>query len=170
MQHSKTPNNPEITDIRPVPGKGRLVALDPGTKKLGVAVCDALQLTVRRVKTVKRTSWKKLLIEISAILEEFDAVGLIVGLPLNSDGSESEMSAEARDMARKFRLSLSVPVILQDERTTTYQARRNLWDRGKDEQAVRRLVDAEAAALILEDFLSLSRTQKSELSADGLDS
>ncbi len=157
MQHTKTPNRPEITDIRGFPSKGRLVALDPGTKKVGVAVCDELQLTVRRVKTIKRTSWKKLLSEVSSILEDFDAVGLIVGLPLNSDGSESEMSAEASDMARKFALSLSVPVTLQDERTTTYQARRNLWDRGKSEESVRELVDAEAAALILEDFLSMPR-------------
>jgi len=78
-------------------------------------------------------------------------------LPFNFDGSESEMSTEARDMARKFFLSLDIPVILQDERTTTYQARRNLWDMGKSERDVRKLVDSEAAAIILEDFLSVRR-------------
>ena len=149
------PNQPDFTDIESVPAAGRLVALDPGTKRVGVAVSDKLQKTVKREKTIKRTSWKKLLLEVSLTIAGYDAVGLIVGLPFNFDGSESEMSAEARQMARKFGLSLDIPVILQDERTTTYQARRNLWDTGKNEKEVRRLVDSEAAAIILEDFLSL---------------
>jgi len=152
------PNQPDFTDIASVPATGRLVALDPGTKRVGVAVSDKLQKTAKRVKTIKRTSWKKLLLEVSLTVAEYDAVGLIVGLPFNFDGSESEMSAEARRMARKFGLSLDIPVILQDERTTTYQARRNLWDTGKNEKEVRRLVDSEAAAIILEDFLSLRQS------------
>jgi putative Holliday junction resolvase len=151
------PNNPNFTNIHRIPTSGRILSLDPGTKRVGVAVCDELQKTIKRVKTIKRTSWKKLLIEISSVVDEYDAVGLIVGLPFNFDGSESEMSVEARELARKFWLSLNIPVVLQDERTTTYQARRNLWDLGKDQKTVRDLVDSEAAAIILEDFLSLSR-------------
>ena len=149
------PNPVDFTDIKSVPAKGRIVALDPGTKRVGVAISDELQKTARRLSIIQRRSWKKLLVEITELLKDYDAVALIVGLPYNFDGSESPMSAEARDMARKFSLSLDVPVILQDERTTTYQARRNLWDSGKDQKAVRRLVDAEAAAIILDDFLSL---------------
>ena len=152
------PNQPEFTDITGIPTYGRLLAIDPGTKRVGVAVSDKLQKIAKRVKTIKRTSWKKLLIEINSTVAEFDAVALIVGLPFNFDGTESEMSAEARAMARKFGLSLSIPVILQDERTTTYQARRNLWNLGKNENQVRDLVDSEAAAIILDDFLSLPRS------------
>lgn len=151
------PNTPDFTDTLRVPTTGRLVSLDPGTKRIGTAGTDELQKTVKRLRTIKRTSWKKLLLEVSSIINEYDAVALIVGLPYNFDGTESEMSAEARDMARKFSLSLKVPVLLQDERTTTYQARRNLWDLGKSEKAVKELVDCEAAAIILEDFLSMSR-------------
>ncbi|MDH3530575.1 MAG: RuvX/YqgF family protein, partial [Acidobacteriota bacterium] len=63
MQHTKMPNTPDFTDIKFVPKTGRLVAIDPGTRRIGVAISDRLQKTVSRLKTVKRTSWKKLLVE-----------------------------------------------------------------------------------------------------------
>ncbi|NNE66931.1 MAG: Holliday junction resolvase RuvX [Pyrinomonadaceae bacterium] len=151
-------NTPDFTDLKAVPGTGRIVGLDPGTAKVGVAITDELQKTVRRLTTLNRSNWKKFLNEIKAVIDEYDAIALIVGLPFNFDGSESAMSAEARDMARKFSLSLDIPVLLQDERTTTYKARRNLWDLGKSETQVQKLVDSEAAAIILEDFLSMSRS------------
>jgi len=79
-------------------------------------------------------------------------------LPLESDGSESEMSAEARRMAHNFGLSLSIPVFLQDERVTSYEAKSRLWERGVNLKESRQLVDSEAAAIILSDFIDrLSR-------------
>lgn len=157
MQHNKTTNQGVITDVSKVPKKGRLLALDPGSKRIGVAVCDELQISVRRIGNIKRASWKKILADTISILADLDAVALIVGLPLNSDGSESEMSTLARRFARNYSLSLEIPVLLHDERVTTYQAKRNLWDAGKSEKTVREIIDAESAAVILEDFLSISR-------------
>ena len=150
-------NTVDFTDQNAVPRSGRLLGLDPGTHKVGAALTDELQKTVKRIGTIKRSNWKKLLLDVKAIIEKYDAVALILGLPFNFDGTESEMSTEARDMARKFSLSLEIPVILQDERTSTYQARRNLWDLGKSQAEVDKLLDAEAAAIILEDFLSMPR-------------
>jgi putative transcription antitermination factor YqgF len=63
------------------------------------------------------------------------------------------MSAEARDMARTFRLSLAVGVYLQDERVTSYEAKSRLWERGIDPRDARKMVDSEAASIILSDFL-----------------
>ena len=63
------------------------------------------------------------------------------------------MSADARRIARNFSLSLDIPVFLQDERVSTYQARRNLWTLGTDENQMREKLDAEAAAIILSDFI-----------------
>ena len=77
-----------------------------------------------------------------------------MGLPFNFDGSESEMSAEARRLAEKFSLSLDVPVILQDERATTYEARRRMWLRNADPEKMRETLDSEAAAVILGDLIS----------------
>lgn len=130
------------------------MALDPGTKRVGVAICDEMRFTTRPLELIERKSWKKLLTEVKNILAEYDAKALVIGLPLESDGGESTMSAEARDMARKFSLSLDVPVFLQDERVTSYAAKSNLWSRGVGLKESRRLVDSEAAAIILSDFLS----------------
>ena len=118
-----------------------------------MAVCDELRIACRALPVIERTSWKKLLLKVQEYLGELDARALVIGLPYNFDGTESEMSAEARRMARNFSLSLDVPVFLQDERATTYEARANLWGRGRDKKETRKLVDSEAAAIILGDFL-----------------
>src|SRR5436190_11650145 len=105
--------------------------MDPGTKRCGVAICDELRVTTRALAAIERKSWKKLLMDIKDLVSEFDARALVIGLPLNTDGTESDMSAEARDLARKFSLSLDVPVFLQDERVTSYEAKSRLWKEGK---------------------------------------
>ena len=136
-----------------MPAVGRILAIDPGTKRCGVAVCDELRVTTRPLDVIQRTSWKKLLSNIKNLISEFDAAALVIGLPLESDGAESEMSAEARRMARNFALSLEVPVFLQDERVTSYEAKSRLWEQGKTVKESRALVDSESASIILADFL-----------------
>ena len=154
MQQKDTTNPDELTELSNVPIEGRILALDPGTKRVGIAVCDELRATTRPLPRIERESWKKLLINVKNLIVEFDAKALVIGLPLESDGTESPMSAEARDMGHKFELSLTVPVYLQDERVTSYEAKARLWLSGKDPKEARKLVDSEAAAIILSDFLS----------------
>jgi putative holliday junction resolvase len=153
VQQKETINTEQLTDVFNVPTAGRIIAIDPGTKRCGVAICDELRITTRPLDVIDRTSWKKLLSIVKQIVSEYDAVALVMGLPLESDGTESEMSAEARRMARNFSLSLSIPVFLQDERSTSYEAKSRLWERGVTLKESRRLVDSEAAAIILSDFL-----------------
>jgi putative Holliday junction resolvase len=155
VQETDPINNTEFTNIFRAPESGRLMALDLGTKRIGVAVSDELQFTVRPVSVIERTAWKKVLKQIISIIEEFDAVGLVLGLPYNFDGSESEMSAEARRLARNFSLSLTIPVFLQDERVSSYAAKGFLWKSGVSEKEARKRVDSEAAAIILSDFITL---------------
>ncbi len=114
----------------------------------------------RPLERVERSSWKKLLEKVKAIVSEFDAVGLVIGLPLEFDGSESPMSAEAREMARKFSLSLQIPVAMEDERMTSYAAKSRLWERGLSIKESRSLVDSEAAAIILSDVLERLRADR----------
>jgi len=153
VQEKETTNNGEFAALNP---RGRIIALDPGTKRIGVAVCDDDRIVATPLRQIDRGSWKKLLSEIKQLLQEFDAKALVIGLPLESNGEESEMSAEAREMARKLRLSLDIPVYLQDERVTSYDAKRRLWDRGITNTSA--LVDSEAAAIILSDFLDRLRS------------
>ncbi len=155
MQEKETVNPSDFTDVFRTPETGRLLALDLGMKHIGVAVSDELQFTVRPVCVLERKSWKKLLKQIIAFLDEFDAVGLVLGLPYNSDGTESEMSLEARRLARNFSLSINVPVFLQDERLTSYEAKGYLTKLGLSEKEIWERVDSEAAAIILSDFLDL---------------
>jgi putative Holliday junction resolvase len=154
VQEKETTNQIDFTDVFHAPEAGRIIALDLGTKRIGVAVCDEMHITVRPVKTLQRVGWKKLLVQIKEILAEYDAAALVLGLPYNFDGTESEMSQEARRLARNFSLSLDTPVFLQDERATSYAARGELWKRGISGKEMREKVDGEAAAFILSDFLS----------------
>lgn len=153
MQEKETTNHEPLLDVFSVPPRGRILAIDPGTRRCGIAVCDELRMTTRGVRIITRGAWKKFLVHVKELVAEFDAVAVVVGLPLAFEGGESEMSANAREMARKLALSLSVPVFLQDERATTYEARGRLWREGLDEKEMRENLDAEAAAIILGDFL-----------------
>jgi hypothetical protein len=109
VQQKETINYGDFADITRIPPLGRLVAIDPGTKRVGLAVCDPDRFVCRPLPVIERSSWKKLLSEIRAVLNEFDAKALVIGLPLESNGDESEMSLEARKMAQSFSfLSISL--------------------------------------------------------------
>ena len=128
---------------------GRLMALDLGTKRVGVAVSDELRLTARPVAIFERRNWKDLLSRVREQIESLTVAGLVVGLPLNMDGSEGAAASDARRVVENFRRSLNVPVYLQDERLTSEEARLRAPSSER--------IDGEAAAIILEDFLSQQR-------------
>jgi putative Holliday junction resolvase len=153
VQQKETTNNSAVADVFDVPSAGRILSIDPGTKRCGVAVCDELRVTTRPLRFIARKSWKNLLSNIKNLVAEYDAVALVIGLPLESDGSDGPMTVEARDMARKFALSLDIPVVLQDERVTSYEAKHRLWSEGLSPSEARDLTDSTAAAIILADFL-----------------
>jgi len=133
---------------------GRLLAIDLGVKRIGVAVCDELRISVTPLDMIERRSWKDLLRRVSALVETYDAKGLVIGLPLSLDGEEGQASRDARTIADKFRLSIRIPVHLQDERLTTFAAKSALKSQGRSENEIQRAVDSEAAAIILRDFIT----------------
>jgi putative Holliday junction resolvase len=141
---------------------GRLLAIDLGAKRIGVAVCDDLRISIRSLTVIERRSWKDLLRRVLMLIETNDAKGLVIGLPLNLDGEEGHAAKETRTIADKFRRSLSVPVFLQDERLTTLAAKSALKGEGLSAHEVERAVDSEAAAIILRDFI-ISNVGRSKL-------
>lgn len=169
MQEKQTTNAEDFTNVSRAPRSGKLLALDLGMKHVGVAVSDELQFTVRPVCVLERKGWKKFLKQIVAFLAEFDAVGLVLGLPYNTDGTESEMSREARRLARNFSLSVDVPVFLHDERLTSYEAKGYLTKLGLSEKEIWERVDSEAAAIILSDFLQWRNEKLKQVRQDGQD-
>jgi putative holliday junction resolvase len=133
---------------------GRILALDLGAKRIGVAVSDELQIAARGVCVLTRETPEKLLAAVQKLIEEFDAAAVVIGLPLNFDGSESAGATEARKSAAFFTENLTVPVYLQDERLTSREAEENLREQGYSQKEIKKLVDQEAAAVILRDFMA----------------
>lgn len=132
---------------------GRLLALDLGEKRTGAAISDEMRLTVRLLPALHQTNWKELLRAVSLIVRRFDAKELVIGLPLNLDGTEGTAAQKARKRARDFELSLKLPVHLQDERLTSRAAEETLRATGRAGKDVQSLVDSYSAAIILNDFL-----------------
>jgi putative Holliday junction resolvase len=133
---------------------GPVLALDLGEKLVGAAVSDERLITTKRLPPIKRSNWKKLLQDVRHLLERFDAQTIVVGLPLRMDGTEGEAAENVRRLALNLAKSVQQPVYLQDERLTSLAAIENLKAEGLTADEIPALIDGEAAALILRDFLS----------------
>ena len=156
MSNAKT--NPS-TGPPAVPHRGRLLGLDLGAKRVGVAVTDELRIAIRPLAPISRTSWKKLVRDVAALVRDFDAQSVVIGLPLGPGGRENSASTEVRRRARDLQLSLGLPVFLQDERLTSVEAESELRSSGYASHEVQERVDGEAAALILRDYLGRDPNQ-----------
>jgi putative Holliday junction resolvase len=142
----------EIVDISLRP-RAPIVALDLGEKRVGIAVSDALSISIARLDPLYRTSWKQLLRDVEELVRRFDAQTLVIGLPLRLNGSTGDAALQIQALALKFARSLTVPVYLQDERLSSVEAEENLRAEGRSGADVSALIDSEAAAIILRDFL-----------------
>ena len=131
-----------------------MLALDLGEKRVGVAVSDEMRLTVSPLPALHRTNWKELLRAVSDLVGRFDAKAVVIGLPINLDGTEGDAAKEARKIAGNFELSLKIPIYLQDERLTSREAEESLRAAGCSDSDVRERVDSQSAAIILRDFLA----------------
>jgi len=132
---------------------GPVLALDLGEKLVGVAISDERLITTNRLAPLKRSNWKKLLQDVWRLLERFDAKTIVVGLPLSMDGSEGDAAKNVRRLALNLAKSVQQPVYLQDERLTSRTAMENLISEGVKPEQIPSLIDGEAAAMILRDFL-----------------
>jgi len=132
----------------------RLAALDVGDARIGLAVCDELGLTVRGVGIVRRVGGRRDLEAIATRLAPYEPARVVVGLPLNMDGSEGRQAERVRAFARRLEAHLGVPIDLWDERLTTVEAEQTMRAAGVSRARRRTLIDQEAAAIILESYLA----------------
>ena len=127
-----------------------LLGLDLGTRTIGVASCDAGQRVAGGVETVRRTKFTQDANRLMQLVEERDVRGLVLGLPLNMDGSEGPRAQSTRAFARNLMRIVERPLLLWDERLTTVSAERTMieadWSRAK--RAIN--IDRLAAATILQ--------------------
>jgi putative holliday junction resolvase len=132
-----------------LPDGGKLAGLDVGTRTIGIAICDSAWHFAGPLETVRRTKFTRDLASLRRILEAGQAVGLVVGLPLNTDGSDSPQTQSVRAFARNL-APLELPLLLWDERWSTQAVERAMI--AADVSRARRAekVDALAAAHILQ--------------------
>ena len=134
----------------------RILGLDYGSKTVGVAMTDALGMTVQPYKTIQRDRESKLrqtLYEIAEIVEQYQIKKIVMGLPLNMDDTEGDRAAKTRDFAEKLKLRVAVPIEFTDERLTTMEAEEILDQSGIPRSEQKKVIDQVAAQLILEQYL-----------------
>lgn len=137
-----------MRDALPESG-GVLMGLDTGTKTIGIALCDADWRFATAGKTLQRGKFMADKAKLRALIEERSVKGLVIGLPLNMDGSESPRSQGARAIARNLE-DLDLPILLWDERWTTQAAERAMIEQDFSRAKRAERIDSHAAALILQ--------------------
>lgn len=132
---------------------GRLIGLDVGEKRIGVAVSDGLGMTAQPVGVVERKSLDKDAARILELLAEYDIDCAVAGLPLQMNGEEGEQAARVRHFCNAFSKRTELEVIYQDERLTSVQSERMLIDSGVKRGKRRQVIDKMAATLILQSYM-----------------
>ena len=140
-----------------IDNNSRLLGIDPGKKNIGIAVCDENKAVATPLKTIERKKFQILLKEIQDIIKENDIKGVVVGNPLNMDGSFGKSSQSSTDFSKNLSKNITIPIVLWDERLSSegsFKITRNLGTNVTDR--VKKL-DKNAATFILQgaiDYLS----------------
>ncbi len=132
-----------------LPDRGRLAGLDVGTKTIGVALCDAGWTIASPAETIQRTKFTVDAAKLRALVAAQAVKGLVIGLPLNLDGSDSPRTQSVRAFARNVEV-FGLPILLWDERWSTQAVTRTLLDADASRARRAELVDKLAAAYILQ--------------------
>ena len=131
----------------------RILALDYGEKRIGVAVCDELGLTTRGIATVARKYWKRDIERIAALVDEYAVEKIVVGYPVRLDGTEGIQCEKVNGFIDALGAGVSVPVVRWDETLSTKEAEGLLRETDLNHKKRRAVVDRMAAAIILRDYL-----------------
>lgn len=136
----------------------RVLGLDLGSKRIGVAVSDRSGTIATPLTVIARTkSVSQDYAAIAALAREEEAAAIVVGLPLNMDGSAGAAARNARIEAERLATVVGMPVFVHDERRSTVEADRVLMERNMNAQSRRKVVDKVAAAVILQSWLDSRR-------------
>ena len=132
-----------------LPSGGRLMGLDVGTRTIGVALCDAQWTIATAAELIRRAKFSADLEKLRGLAEAQRVAGVVIGLPLNLDGSDSPRTQSVRAFARNLQ-PLGLPILLWDERWSTQAVTRTLIDADASRARRAELVDKMAAAYILQ--------------------
>ncbi|TGY91845.1 MULTISPECIES: Holliday junction resolvase RuvX [Marinicauda] len=128
---------------------GPLMGVDPGSKTLGIAVCNSARTLVTPLTTIQRTKFTADAQALLALYDERGCTGLVVGLPLHMDGGDGRRAQSSRSFVTNLLRVRDLPVVYQDERLSTFAAGERLLEAGVKHAGHKARIDAEAAAIIL---------------------
>ena len=137
--------------------KCRLIGLDLGSKRIGVSICDEKQLIATPLKTITRNTLNELIVELKLIIDENNIKGIIIGNPLNMDGSSGRSAQSVKDTSQKIEENINIPICLWDERLSTVGAFKLSSQLDINVSKREKKIDENAAAFILQgaiDFLN----------------
>jgi putative Holliday junction resolvase len=141
---------------------GRILALDVGRKRIGLAVSDELGITAQGIETLQRRRIRDDLAALKSLAETWNVHLLLIGKPLHMSGSESRQSEYTSEFAERLREHLSIPIVFWDERLTSAEAERMLRDAGASLDQKKKSVDRLAAVLLLESYLESQRLARAQ--------
>ena len=135
----------------------RLLGIDPGNKNMGFAICDENKKVATPLKIIEKRKFETLIKEISQIIKENDIKGIIVGNPINMDGTAGKSSQSANDFAKKLSINVTIPISMWDERLSSEASFKISKELGTNVSSRINKLDKNAAAFILQgaiDYLS----------------
>ena len=137
--------------------KCRLIGLDLGSKRIGVSICDEKQLIATPLKTINKNTFNELIADLKKIIDENDIKGVVIGNPLNMDGSFGRSSQSVKDTSENIEKNLKIPICLWDERLSTVGAFNLSSQLNINVSKREKKIDENAATFILQgaiDFLN----------------
>ena len=140
-----------------IDNNSRLLGIDPGKKNVGIAICDENKVVATPLKIIKKNKFQILLKEIQEIIKENNIKGVVIGNPINMDGSFGKASQSATVFAKNLSINITIPIVLWDERLSSEGSFKITRDLGSNVTDRVKKLDKNAAAFILQgaiDFLS----------------
>jgi putative Holliday junction resolvase len=133
------------------------LGLDVGRKRIGVAGCDRLGITVHGITTIIRKSWDEDMAVLRSLIQERDIDTLVIGLPYNMDGSLGFQAKQVQKFAHSAAKQLGMTLEFVDERLTSFEAEEMMRSQGISTRRNKEMIDRKAAAIILQQWLMIKR-------------
>ena len=133
--------------------KSRLIGIDPGKKRIGIAICDENKIIATPYTTIIKNNFSDLLVEINKIIIENNIKGVVIGNPINLDGSSSNSSQSAKDLAINLSKNITIPIAMWDERLSSRGAFNLSHDLNVNTTKKISKLDENSAAFILQGAL-----------------
>lgn len=149
------PYNPEVTQQSENPGTSqqRILGLDVGLRRIGLAVSDSLGITAQGLETLQRQNKRRDLDQLRAVIQKYDVTEIVVGYPLRMSGAEGTQAVKIKQFAEELKKRFQLPVHLWDERLTSAEANRVLRESEISIERRAAAVDRMAAVLILQNWM-----------------